>query len=717
MYIIIRESEFREDIIRGFRYAPKKRVNMEKNKRKIPGMIYIAVSFIPWIVYWILIGSGNVPGIVVPLVISLLLIIPQIRKWDFNMMDVASVLYFSIAAVGTFVFDLKVFAQSSGFLGYLVLFFMALFSLVIKQPFTFQDSKRDYPEIYWKDKSFFRINNIITIVWSGVFLLNSVIFLLLAKPLAVLPSNILTAFGIAFSFIFPLKAPAYFALKEFKKYDWSVEVKPQKPKEEKEYDVIVVGSGIGGLTCASLLSKRGYRVVVLEQHSQVGGYCSSFKRNGFVFNTGVENVSGLWEKGPINFLLKELGLNKDELFVRNKLKYIFKGKEIEAEKLEEFKEILSTEFPDERKSIFSFFEDAKKAYEECYKDTGIYGVPLPPELAVKVFGERKLLNYPKECPHHYDWLNKTYDQKLNEYFRDEDLKALLCALLGHHGWTKPEKTSANSALTTCVSYFLYGGYFPKGGAQKFADSLKDAIKSYGGEVLVRHKVDKILTKDKEVKGVKVGDKTFKSKIVVSNANAQTIFTEHIDLENLDRDYMQYIKGLKMSPSCFLVFLGIDMDLSNYPTSIKNMDEFYSIVINSNADPGLASKDKASITILTRADYYDFPERGTEEYSKMKREMAQMLIQKAEKVIPDLSKHIIVQDEATPKTFERYTSMPQGALYSFDQSIGVKRPYFKTPIKGLYLASASTFPGGGIEAVVISGTICANDICNWKVKAP
>ena len=54
------------------------------------------------------------------------------------------------------------------------------------------------------------------------------------------------------------------------------------------------------------------------------------------------------------------------------------------------------------------------------------------------------------------------------------------------------------------------------------------------------------------------------------------------------------------------------------------------------------------------------------------------------------------------------------IYAFDQSIGTKRPYFKTPIKGLYLVGASTFPGGGIEAVVISGIICANDICNWRL---
>lgn len=121
--------------------------------------------------------------------------------------------------------------------------------------------------------------------------------------------------------------------------------------------------------------------------------------------------------------------------------------------------------------------------------------------------------------------------------------------------------------------------------------------------------------------------------------------------------------------------------------------------------------------MVGVNYYDFPEKGTEEYSQKKKEFAEMLINKAEKVIPDLRKHIIIQDAATPKTFERYTSMPKGVLYAFDQSIGVKRPYFKTPIKGLYLASASTFPGGGIEAVVMSGIICVNDICNGEIKAP
>ncbi|HAA89410.1 MAG TPA: all-trans-retinol 13,14-reductase [Peptococcaceae bacterium] len=685
--------------------------NMENNnKRKIPGMLYILVSFIPWIVYWILCSLGNVLGIVIPLAISLILVVPQIRKRDFNLMDVTSLLYFSIAAIGTFIFSLNIFVENNGFIGYFVLFLMALYSLIIKQPYTLQVAKRDYPEIYWKDKSFLAINNTITGVWAAIFIANATIFLLLDMPFTVILSNTLIALGIAFSFVFPLKAPAYFVSKEFKKYDWSVEANPQKPKGKNEYDVIIVGSGIAGLTCGALLSKRGYRVLVLEQHYQVGGYCSSFKREGFVFNAGVSNISGLWEKGPVAYLLRELGLKKEDLFVRNTIRYIFKGEEVEAQNLEEFTRKLSDMFPEEKENIYAFFDEAKEAYEECYKDAETYGIPLPAELIVKVFGAKKLLDYPKEHPHFYDWMNKTFRQKLDEYFKNEELKSLLCSLLGHIG-TEADKTPASNALTAVVSYYIHGGYFPRGGAQRFANSLKEVIESHGGEVLLRHKADKILIGNGKVDGVKVGDKVFRAPIVVANANAKTTFLELVGEKHLDAGFVEYVKSLKMSPSCFAVFLGVDADLTEYPTIVVDLDDGYYVVINSNADSSLAPDGKASVTAL--ADYHDFPERGTEEYLQKKKEFAEMLIKKIEKVIPDLSKRIIVQDAATPKTFERYTSMPEGAIYAFDQSIDTKRPCFKTPLKGLYLASASTFPGGGIEAVVISGMICANDICNWK----
>ncbi len=684
---------------------------MRGNGKRMPGILYILVSFIPWITYWVLCGIWSDLGVIVPFIISLVLLAPQIRRRDFNLIDITSLIYFSIVFIATYVLNLRVFVEKSGFLGYFALSVMALTSIAVKQPFTLQVSKRDYPEVYWRDKTFLAINNLVAGIWAVIFVVNAVTYLLLSRPSTLIISNTLVALGTALSVILPLELPAYLVTREFRKYDWSVKVDPKRPKNENEYDVIIVGSGIGGLTCGALHSKRGYKVLILEQHYQVGGYCSSFRRRNFIFNTGVENVSGLWERGSVSYLLKELGLRKDELFIKNKVRFIFKGREIDVSNLKEFTEALTDMFPHEKERIYMFFEDARKAYEECYRDAK-YGTPLPAWLIVKVYGKKKLLDYPKEHPHFYDWTNKTYKEKLDEYFTSEDLKTLLCALIGYLG-TKPEETVASSALTAMVSYYIYGGYFPKGGAQRFANSLKDIIEENGGKVLTRRRVDRILIENGEVRGVKVGDKIFKSPIVVANANAKTVLLELVGEGNLDKKFAKYIKSLKMSPSCFMVFLGVDTDLSNYPTIIEYLDEGFNIVINSNADPSLAPRGKASVTILTGANYHDFPERGTKEYLEKKREFAERLIKKAEKVIPGLNKHIVVQDAATPKTFERYTSMPEGAIYAFDQSIRTKRPYFKTPIKGLYLVGASTFPGGGIEAVIISGIVCANDICEWR----
>jgi len=676
-------------------------------------MLFMLVSFAPWIAYWFLCGMGSSLGVAAGLALSVTVTLLQAWRSALSIMDAVSLLYFSVAAVSTYAFKAKGFVELSGFLGYSTLFLMAVASLLARRPFTFQVSKRDYPEVYWRDKTFLFINNVIAGLWAAVFAFNASVYLAVASPLNAVISNIAVAFGIAFSIVYPVKALASLYSKEYKRYDWRVEVDPRRPKGEGEYDVIIVGAGLGGLTCAALLSKRGYKVLVLEQNYQVGGYCSSFRRLGFTFNAGVEDVSGLWEKGPVAHLLRELGFNVEEFFARNTVRYVFKGEAIDApDSLEGFVELLAKRFPGESGRVRAFFEEARAAYEECYRDAEAYGAPLPAELIAKVFGEKKLLDYPREHPHFYDWMNKTFKQKLDEFFEDKDLKAFLSALLSYVG-APPDKTSAAAALTACVSYYLHRGYYTRGGAQKLVNALKGFIESNGGEVLVNRKVDKIIVENGEVKGVKVGGKVFRSPIVVSNVNAKTTLLELVGEEHLSRSYAEYIKSLKMSPSCFMVFLGVDMDLTGYPTLIKNLDEGYEIVVNSNADPSLAPKGKASVTILTFADYRDFPERGSAEYLKKKREFAEALVKKAERLIPGLSERVIVQDAATPKTFERYVSMPEGAIYAFDQSIETKRPFFKTPIKGLYLVGASTFPGAGVEAVVISGIICANDIRGWK----
>ncbi|MCS7369217.1 MAG: hypothetical protein NDF57_05845 [archaeon GBS-70-058] len=220
--------------------------SQKRDSKNIPGMLYILVSFVPWIVYWVLCGIGSILGVITPLIFSIILISLQIIKQSFNLMNLTSILYFSFAFIGIFLLNSNIFLENSGFIGYFALFLMASISIAIKQPYTLHVSKRDYPEVYWKDKSFLAINYIITLIWAGIFLLNAILFLLLQFPLTIIFSNALVAIGVLFSIIFPSKVPAYFISREFRKYHWKVEVNIKRPKAEDDYDVILVGSGIGG---------------------------------------------------------------------------------------------------------------------------------------------------------------------------------------------------------------------------------------------------------------------------------------------------------------------------------------------------------------------------------------------------------------------------------------------------------------------------------------
>jgi len=157
---------------------------------------------------------------------------------------------------------------------------------------------------------FISINNVITVVWGLIFFVNALIYLVLEQFLSVVLSNIFVVVGIAFSIIYPVKASAYQSYKEFRKFDWKIDIDPKRSKNENEYDVIIVGAGIGGLVCSALLSKWGYKVLVLEQHYQVGGFCSSFTRRGFVFNSGVEDVVGCGRMDLLPIFLISLGLEK-----------------------------------------------------------------------------------------------------------------------------------------------------------------------------------------------------------------------------------------------------------------------------------------------------------------------------------------------------------------------------------------------------------------------
>ncbi len=534
--------------------------------------------------------------------------------------------------------------------------------------------------------------------------------------LTVIIAGILLSTGITFFYLYRSLKPVYKDYRAFKRYDWRVNIDKSKAKADHEFDVIIVGSGIGGLSCGSMLAAKGYKVLVLEQAQNLGGYFSGFKRNGFQFSVGVEDVSGLWvENGTLMYLLKMTGLKKEDYFIENTVRqYYANGMDILLDSgSRNITQVLSTLFPDEKENIARFFDDAKKAYEEFFSGNREYGIPLSPDLIVKVFGVKKLLRFPKEKPNFYKWATKNFKQKLDEYFKDRKLIDFVSTLT-HYIDAPLEKVKGSTAIVACLSYLIYGGgYLPKNAGIPFTRALHKLIEKKGGSVLTNHKVDKINIVDGVVSGVSVNGQSFSAPVVVSNANALHTYFDLVGEENLDKKFTGRIKNLRLSTSVFSAYLGVDMDLTKYPAIIANKDKRFGFAITSNIDPSRAPKGQASVCVIEKDIAAHFPERGTAAYRDKKAQKLNALIDKVEQLIPSFGKHIVVQDAATPRTFERYTSMPEGAMYCFEQSSEIKRPQFKSPVKGLYLASASTGHGGGIESVVMTGIICSHDINNWE----
>ena len=291
----------------------------------------------------------------------------------------------------------------------------------------------------------------------------------------------------------------------------------------------------------------------------------------------------------------------------------------------------------------------------------------------------------------------------------------MCGLLSYAG-TPVEQTPALRGLGTCVAYLIFGGFYPKHGAQHFVDTLKTIIEQNNGKILCNHPVEEIIIKKNCVDAVRVKKQIFKAPVIVSNVNALTLFETLIKEKKVSQDALNELQKLPLSNSAIVVHCAVDKDLSKYPSIITHIDNDCHIAINSAADPSTAPKGKSSVTIFSLGHTYaDIPKRNTDAYKKYKESKEKSIIKQAESLIPDLSKHIIFTVVETPQTFERYTGMPKGSLYSFDHCMKNKRPYFKTPIKGLYLSSASTLYGAGIEAVIMTGMACAHDICGWKVE--
>jgi len=522
--------------------------------------------------------------------------------------------------------------------------------------------------------------------------------------------------------------------------DWEAFPKGNQEKKEKtNFDAVIIGSGLGGLSCAAAFARQGFRALVLEHHNKPGGYATTFKRRDFVFDVSLHSTT-VGERNGLHNLIPGFPEITDVEFVPHPHLYriIFPDYDIRVPQkgLAEYIKTLIEHFPEEKEGIQGIFDDMRGLAEDISKFS-------------RAGGQANMMTFPRDYPLLAKNFNRTWGQMLDDRVKNSKLKAIISGLWGYYGLPPSTLASIYYALPT-IGYLQEGGYYPVGKSQKISDALVKFIEDRGGKVMLRTHVDEILVKDHSAYGVKTADgQEFSGKVVVSNANAYDTFHTMMDEGDYLKDYLERMDTFSVSLSSFQVFLGLKKDLVGQ-LGIKDTEVFYEtgydieagyqaqlkaementgfgLTLYDNLYKGYSPEGKNTLNIIIlqgydfwkkfEADYFQGRKKA---YRKEKERMADILIDKAEEtLLPGLRKTIEVIEIGTPLTNVRYTKNYRGAIYGWDQTLDNSVPRrlpHKTPINNLYLSGAWTNPGGGYGAVIPSGLECFAEIMKeWENK--
>ncbi|OGK79485.1 MAG: all-trans-retinol 13,14-reductase [Candidatus Rokubacteria bacterium GWC2_70_16] len=695
------------------------------------GMVGILAGFGPWIVYWALSGAGLTRGgVAAALVGALALCAWHLRHSRVRPIELTAAAFFAVHAIVTIGLGSPVVQRYDAALASATLGAMAWGTLLFRSPFTALYAREQWPREYWEAPLFRRTNVLLSALWGAIFTANALLGLAALRwpgarlmLVAVLP-QLLIAAGVVSSIVFPRWYPRRRAAREIAQrdpYPWPAPgFAPDGRAEGGRHDVIVVGSGIGGLTAGALLARRGLRVLVLEQHYLAGGFCTSWPRHvrvgdrrlRYIFDAGVHDVSGLGERGAVRHLLRQLALEDRLAWGRMSHEYVLPDLRVRVpDRVDDLVAVLGAHFPAERAGLGAFFAEMQAVYRELYADAHLTGgVPTPP-LTVEA-----MLAYPALHPHAFRWMHVPFGGMLDAHFRDVRLKQFLSALSGYLS-DDPAALSVG-AMAPIFGYYFDGGYYPLGGSQALADALAGVIRAHGGELRLRTAVRRIVVENGRVVGVISGDgRLDHAPAVVANADVRRTFLDLVGREHLPRDFTRHVEGLRPSTSAFVVFLGVDYVPDVAPiTMLAAGAQWLGIAIPSKVDPSLAPPGHSSVSLLTLMPAAAAGEwsRKVPGYAKRKRSLGDTLIARAEQALPGLRERIVYRQEGSPATFARYAWTTGGAIYG--AGVGQWQPPVKSPVEGLVLAGAGVFPGAGIEAVVISGTLAAEAICPVSGRA-
>lgn len=498
----------------------------------------------------------------------------------------------------------------------------------------------------------------------------------------------------------------------------------------EKHDAVIIGSGTGGLTCGALLAKNGVSTLVIEQHSKPGGYVTSYRRKGFMFDV-VHVIGGLREGAPLNRIFSYLGLDKKVEFIEIDKTFRFVYPDIAVDcytDMDKYEQQLVDNFPDEKEGIHRCFGTMKRIWDEI-----LHSDYRPNFL--------QLMSYPVRFPNLVKFQNKTFQEFLDAFIRNEKLKEILGSGWGYLGLNN-SRISALYLIGMYMSYHSGGAWYPKGGYQSMSDAFAECLRENGGTLRLKTRVKRVLMDGMKALGVELEDgEQILAKQVISCADTKKTFLDLVGEERLSESFANRVKGLQSSVSGLVVHLGVRMALpreldcgcvmyfpdygiadAQFAAAERNEIETVpgtfgiGLSVSSLKDPGSAPEGCHALDLIYMPAPYGYRNTWMREdkakYHELKEQMSDNLIRAAERLIPGLSEHIVVKDISTPLTYERYTSATGGGWYDSACTPGqslLRRMPTRTPIQNLYLTGAKAFPGPGMFGAIQSGLFTADTI--------
>ncbi|MCB0829966.1 MAG: NAD(P)/FAD-dependent oxidoreductase [Solirubrobacterales bacterium] len=522
------------------------------------------------------------------------------------------------------------------------------------------------------------------------------------------------------------------------------------PPVPENPDVVIIGSGLSGLTAAAYLAANGKKVLVLEQYDVAGGCSQTFRRkNEWQFDVGLHYIGGV-RTGEIGRIIGGLGLNDriefPELDPDGFDTFVFPDLEFKVPKgWDNYVGRLVETFPDEEEGLRAVTDVMRNMMEEL-REVGI------PD------SDTDLKEYVEKAPTVVSWGMRSMTDLFDEHYLSERSRAVLLGQAGDYA-TPPSRTPVTLHSGVVDHYLHEGAFYVRGGGQEMAGHLVDLIHTYGGRVRTHAEVERILTEETGSGGYRVtgvelaGGEEIATESVIATGDIKHLFLELLDPEAVPEDIRNTVDGYRMATPLVTVYLGLDFDITdrmpatNYwlhsrydqesyyePVAAGEFDTDPPVYISSASakDPGHeghAPPGCSTLELMTWAtpdpaawgvdESEEAPKYSRQDgYREAKQKITDQLIDRAEEQLGELRSHILWEEAASPMTQTRYTLSSGGSSYGIElatDQFGPLRLEYRTPIEGLTLGGVSSRRGHGILGAMAGGVESASTVLGRSLR--